>query len=124
VLEGGKNHHVVKGIGRSATFFAGCKQQQIIISGQLNLFMAMSEGQRNILDIIAGLSNRTVTISVLDSAVIQRSGLPVEEVRDYFDQLEGLDYIMIGIKVSGTDFRLINMTKEGLLASSENQPLR
>lgn len=86
--------------------------------------MAMSEGQRNILNIIAELSNRTVSISVLDSAVIQRSGLPAEEVRDYFDQLEGLDYIMIGIKVSGTGFRLINITKEGLLASSENQPLR
>jgi hypothetical protein len=82
--------------------------------------MAMSEGQRNILDIIAELSNRTVTISVLDSAVIQRSGLPAKEVRDYFDQLEGLDYIMIGIKVSGTDFRLINMTKEGLLARRIN----
>ena len=30
----------------------------------------------------------------------------------------------MGIKVSGVDFRLINMTKEGLLASSENQLLR
>jgi hypothetical protein len=84
------------------------------------LDMAMSEGQRNILNIIAELSNRTVTISVLDSAVIQRGGLPAEEVRDYFDQLEGLHYIMIGIKVSATDFRLINMTKEGLLARKIN----
>jgi hypothetical protein len=78
------------------------------------LDMAMSEGQRNIPNIIAELSNRNHFCS----------GLPAEEVRGYFDQLEGLDYISIGIKVLGTDFRLINMTKEGLLASSENQPLR
>jgi hypothetical protein len=56
--------------------------------------------------------------------VIDRSGLPAEEVRNYFDQLEGLGYITKGIKVSGADFKLMNMTKEGLLASFETQPLR
>jgi hypothetical protein len=38
-------------------------------------------------------------------------------------QLEGLGYIKILIKVAGADFGLINMTKEGLQASSENQVL-
>ena len=84
----------------------------------------MSEGQRDILSIIAELSGRTVTKSVIDTAVIERSALPAEEVRNYFGVLEGLGYITIGIKVSGADFRTINMTKEGLLASSENQSLR
>jgi hypothetical protein len=49
--------------------------------------------------------------------VIDRSGLSAEEVRNYFDQLEGLCYIMKGIKVSGADFKLMNMTKEGLLSA-------
>jgi hypothetical protein len=73
---------------------------------------------------LCDLSDRAVTKSVIDTAVIDRSGLPAEEVRNYFDQLEGLGYITKGIKVSGADFKLMNMTKEGLLASSENQPLR
>ena len=46
--------------------------------------MAMSEGLRNILSIIAELSGRTVSTSVRYTAVIQRSGLPGEEVRNYF----------------------------------------
>ena len=56
--------------------------------------------------------------------MIDRGGLSAEEVRNYFDQLEGLGYITKGIKVSGADFKLMNMTKEGLLASFETQPLR
>jgi hypothetical protein len=37
-------------------------------------------------------------------------------VRNYLGQLEGLGYITIAIKVAAADFRLINMTKEGLQA--------
>lgn len=48
------------------------------------LDMAMSEGLRNILNIIAELSGRTLSTSVRDTAVIQRSGLPGEEVLHYF----------------------------------------
>ena len=40
----------------------------------------MNEGQREILYIIAELSNRTVTTTVRDTAVVEISGLPVEEV--------------------------------------------
>jgi hypothetical protein len=36
-------------------------------------------------------------------------------------QLEGLNLIKIGVKVSGSDFRMINITKEGLEESSKNQ---
>jgi hypothetical protein len=60
----------------------------------------------------------------MDTAVNRRSGLPVEEVGTYLDQLEGLGCITTGIKVSGADFRLINMTRECLQASSEHQTLR
>ena len=48
------------------------------------LDIAMSEGLRNILNIIAEFSGRTVSTSVRDTAVIQRSGLPGEEVRNFF----------------------------------------
>ena len=66
----------------------------------------MSEGQRNILNIIAELSDRALTKSVIDTAVIDRSGLPEREVRNYFGRLEGLGYITMGIKVAGAEFRL------------------
>jgi len=36
-------------------------------------------------------------------------------------QLEELNLIKIGIKVSGSDFRMINITKQGLEESSKNQ---
>ncbi len=84
----------------------------------------MSEGQRRILDIIADLPGRTVSTSVMDTAVLWRSGLPEEKICNYLGQLGGLGYITIDIKVAGAYFRLINMTKEGLQASSENQALR
>ena len=85
--------------------------------------MAMSEGQRKILHIIAVLTGRTLSTSTMD-AVIDKSGLPAEEVRNYLSQLEGLGYITIGIKVSGADYRMINMTKEGLQVTSDSQALR
>jgi hypothetical protein len=124
MLEGHKSLHVVKGKELFGDFFAGCKQQRIISSGQLNRFMALSEGQRKILDIIADLTGRTLSTSTMDAVVIDKSGLPEEEVRNYLGQLDGLGYITIGIKVSGADYRMINMTKEGLQITSDNQSLR
>ena len=53
----------------------------------------INEGQREILFIIAELSGRSVTNSIRDTAVVEVSGLPAEEVYDYLNQLEGLGYI-------------------------------
>jgi hypothetical protein len=86
--------------------------------------MILNEGQQKILDIIAEKSNFSVNTSVFDTAVIQASGLPANEVKTYFSQLEGFGLIKMGIKASGADFRLINATKEGLEASSHTQELR
>ena len=86
--------------------------------------MVLSEGQRKILDIIATLTGRTLSTSTIDAVVIDKSGLPEEEVRNYLSQLDVLGYITIGIKVSGADYRMINMTKEGLQVTSDNQRLR
>ncbi len=86
--------------------------------------MALSEGQRKILDIIAGLTGRTLSTSTMDAVVVDESGLPEEEVRNYLSQLDVLGYITIGIKVSGADYRMINMTIDGLQVTSNNQRLR
>ena len=86
--------------------------------------MAMSEGQRTILDIIAVLTGRTLSTSTMDAVVIDKSGLSAGEVRNYLSQLEGLGYITIGVKVSGADYRMINMTIDGLQLTYNNQRLR
>jgi hypothetical protein len=52
--------------------------------------MILNEGQQRILDIIAEKSNFSVSTSIFDTAVIQASGLPANEVKTYFSQLEGL----------------------------------
>jgi len=83
--------------------------------------MSFTEGQQRILNIIAEKSNRNPSTSVLDTDIIQASGLPANEVNTYFGQLEGLRLITLGIKVSGADFRLVNITPAGLDATSQNK---
>jgi DNA-binding IclR family transcriptional regulator len=55
----------------------------------------MNEEQLEILFIIEELSGRSVTNSVRDSAVVEVSGLPAEEVDNYLSQLEALGYITV-----------------------------
>ena len=78
--------------------------------------MELSEGQRRILDILAEKSIRSVSTSVLDTAVIAASGLTADEVNTYLSQLESLGLVKLGIKVS--DFRLVNITEKGLEVTS------
>jgi hypothetical protein len=80
--------------------------------------MSLSEGQRNILNLIAEMSGRTTSTSVRDEAIIKRSGLPADEVRNYLYLLEGLELITIDIKASGADHRMVYMTQDGLEESS------
>jgi DNA-binding MarR family transcriptional regulator len=90
------------------------------------IIMNLSNGQQKILDIIAEKSGRIPNVDVFDAAVIQASGLPQEEVNKYLSQLEGLGLIktLFGSKPAGASVKLISITKEGLEATSENQPLR
>ena len=80
--------------------------------------MSLSQGQRNILNLIAEMSDRTTSTSVRDDAIIKRSGLPADEVRNYLYLLEGLELITIDIKASRADHRMVCMTKDGLEESS------
>jgi hypothetical protein len=53
--------------------------------------MAISEGQRKILNIIVELSGRTTTTVIRDSVVVEYSDdLPAKEVYNYLNQLHGL----------------------------------
>jgi len=80
--------------------------------------MALNGRQRILLELIGELSGHSVVTSVLDSVVIRRSGLPADDVNMYLDQLEGLGLIAVGLKGSGAEFGLINITRVGLKESS------
>ena len=87
--------------------------------------MNISEGARTILNTIAEKANRSTSTSVIDKAVIDGGHrIPPEEVHSYLNQLEGLGLIKRGPKASGADFRMINITREGLEATSSTQDLR
>jgi predicted transcriptional regulator len=81
--------------------------------------MAIRPQLRNILNIISDLTYNNVVASVSDTAVIQQSRLPALEVNNYLNELASSGLINLQIKVSGADFRLLNMTKEGLMELSD-----
>jgi hypothetical protein len=68
---------------------------------------------RKILNIIADQSKNDVNKAVYDFKVIQESGLPASEAYNHIRELASLELITIGIKVSGADFRMLNITKKG-----------
>ncbi len=76
--------------------------------------MSISDGMMKILNIVAEKTNGNNTNLVHDTKVIENSHLPKDEVYNYLYQLESLNLIKIAMKVSGADFVLINITKEGL----------
>ena len=91
----------------------------------------ISEGQRDIHDIIAALTGCNTTIPVRDGLVVAYSDgdVQAEEVHNYINQLQGLGCITTGIKKQASSsahfIRLINMTTEGLRAAiCTNRALR
>jgi hypothetical protein len=76
--------------------------------------MRITPQLRNILGIVADLSHYDTNASVIDRAVIERTGLPPSQAMDNIRQLESLGLVNLQIKVSGADFRLMNVTREGL----------
>jgi len=66
------------------------------------------------------MSGCTTSTSVRDNAIVKRSGLPADEVRNYLYLLEGLELITIDIKASGAAHRMVYMTKDGLEESSRD----
>jgi hypothetical protein len=92
--------------------------------------MVLGEQLRKILEVIAEIAENSISTSVRDTAVIDRTGLPDFEVRKSLNELESLGLIKLDIQVSGaTDekgrkFRLLNLTKEGIQELSSNQEFR
>jgi len=83
--------------------------------------MSLSEGQRKVLEVLAEKSNRNPGMSVFDTAIVQESGLPAHEVNTYLNQLEGLGLIILGMKAAGANYRLVNITGNGLNATYQNR---
>jgi hypothetical protein len=88
------------------------------------MVMALNEGQRKILSIIDEKADHTLDGFVFDIDVIRESGLPEGEARGYLDQLKGMRYIEIDLAITGANYRLINLTEDGLLVTSEDYELR
>ncbi len=76
--------------------------------------MPIDDRLKHILEIIAKNSNFKTDNSVFDNAIVEESSLPKEEAYRYLSQLELIGLVKIGVRPSGSDRRLINITKLGI----------
>jgi predicted transcriptional regulator len=87
--------------------------------------MTLKPQLRNILEIIADLSRDDVNTNVFDTSVIENSNLPTTEVHSYLSELESLGFIKMLQRISdpedskGQNYRLLNITREGLRELSD-----
>lgn len=63
---------------------------------------------------IGDLVNNDTDVSLLDSAIFREVNLPKKQLDEYLNELNSLDLIKILRKPSGVDFRLLNITHNGL----------
>jgi len=87
--------------------------------------MALNPQLRDILTLFRDLSRNNVNVEVYDTAIIERRpNIPTEEIHNYLNQLVSLEYIKeVSHRPSGANFRLYNITKEGIKALT-NQDLK
>jgi DNA-binding IclR family transcriptional regulator len=84
----------------------------------------MSQGLRNVLDILAELARNDTETDVSESNVISQSMLPKSEVQIYLNELESRRVAEeVRPRPSGADFRLWRIKNKGL-ESLENQNLK
>jgi predicted transcriptional regulator len=92
--------------------------------------MAIRKQLHDVLALTAELTHDNVNEDVHHTLVIDRMGLPEHETHRYIHELESLGMIKIkprmnrAIDEKGREFRLINITKEGLQELSSNNTLR
>jgi predicted transcriptional regulator len=77
--------------------------------------MSLREEQRRILEIIGEIKSES-GMSVFDTATIHKRGLPAGVVNTYIKELESLGLIILGLKTTGANYRLVNITRNGLNA--------
>jgi hypothetical protein len=75
--------------------------------------MPIDDRLKHDLEIIAN-SNFKTDNSVFDNAIVEESSIPNEEAYRYLSQLELIRLVKIGVRPSGSDRRLINITKLGI----------
>jgi predicted transcriptional regulator len=84
----------------------------------------LREELRNILNIIADISENNTETDVYDHAIIKRANLPPSEVNKYVNELRSLGLIIeVFPRPDGISFILYRITREGL-NRLENQDLK
>jgi DNA-binding IclR family transcriptional regulator len=77
----------------------------------------MSQGLRNVLDILAELAHNDTETDVSESNIISQSVLPKSEVQIYLNELESRHFAeKVRPRPSGVDFRLWRIKNQGLEA--------
>ena len=75
----------------------------------------MSQGLRNVLDILAELAHNDTETDVFESNIVSQSVLPKSEVQIYLNELESRRLAdEVRPRPSGEDFRLWRIKKQGL----------
>jgi predicted transcriptional regulator len=83
-----------------------------------NTLMEVSQELRKVLETIADMTRSSVDKYVYDTVLIKRVNLPPDMVQKYLNELKSLGLIEISQRMTGADFALVNITKEGLKESS------
>ena len=92
--------------------------------------MAIQKQLHDVLALTAELGHNNVNEDVRHTLVIDRMGLPEHETHRHIHELESLGMIKIQPRVNhstdekGREFRLINITNDGLRELSSAQPLQ
>ena len=77
----------------------------------------MSQGMRNVLDILAELAHNDTETDVSESNIISQSGLPKSEVQIYLNELESRRLAEeVRPRPNGAHFRLWRIKNQGLEA--------
>ena len=76
--------------------------------------MTIGDELKTVLFTIGALVNNDTNVSLLDSAIRREVNLPERQLDNYLIELNSLGLIKILTKPSGVDFRLLNLTYNGL----------
>lgn len=92
--------------------------------------MAIRKQLQDVLTLIAELTHNNLNEDLRHTLIIDRMGLPEHETHRYIHELESLGLIKIQQRMNpttdekGREFRLINITREGLQELSSDHTLR
>ena len=83
--------------------------------------MSISQGLRNVLDILVELAHNDIETDVFEDNIISQSSIPRSEVQIYLNELESRRFAEeVRPRPSGADFRLWRIKKQGLEALEDH----